>query len=155
MRSMAILFAAAAVLCFVAAGTAGAGGTGATVFAQCAACHQPTGKGVPGAFPPLAGHLPALVKADRTYPIKVVLYGLEGKIDVEGKTYNGEMPSFGKQLKDDEIASVLNYALSQWGNKKLLPKGFKDIKIAEVKAQRAKHLSPSQVHQARQKLRLK
>ncbi len=154
MRSMVIVFAAAAVLCLVVAGTASAAG-GADVYAQCAACHQPTGKGVPGAFPPLAGHLPALVKADRTYPIKVVLYGLEGKITVKGKTYNGAMPSFGKQLKDDEIASVLNYELSHWGNRKLLPKGFKDIKISEVKAQRAKPLSASQVHQARQKLHLK
>lgn len=128
---------------------------GAAVYQRCFACHQSTGGGVAGVFPPLAGHAPDLVKADRTYPIKVVLYGLKGGIEVEGKQYKGEMPGHEGQLKDEEIAAVLNYVLSSWGNDKLLPKGFAEITPAEVKAQRAKKLTQEQVHEFRQKIGLK
>ncbi len=128
---------------------------GAAVYQRCFACHQSSGGGVAGVFPPLAGHAPDLVKADRTYPIQVVLYGLKGEIEIEGKQYKGEMPGHEGQLTDDEIAAVLNYVLSSWGNDKLLPKGFPEITPAEVKAQRAKKLTPEQVHGIRQKLRLR
>src|SRR3990172_9553913 len=83
-------------------------------------CHPVPGGGIVGVFPPLAGHAPKLVNADRAYPIQVLLFGLGGEIEVEGKKYNGAMPAFGDQLKDDEIAAVLNYVLSSWGNDKVL-----------------------------------
>jgi mono/diheme cytochrome c family protein len=137
------------------AGIALAKTDGASVFQRCSVCHQPTGSGISGVFPPLAGHAVELVKADRTYPIDVVLYGLEGEIRVDGKTYNGAMPELGSQLKDDEIAAVLNHVLASWGNKKMLPKGHKEYTSAEVKAQRGKKLTSRQVHDVRKKLKLK
>lgn len=143
------------VLSCTLAATALAGADGAGVYLRCFACHQSTGRGVEGTFPPLAGHMPELVKADRNYPIMVVLYGLDGNIQVHGKAYDGDMPSFGGQLKDDEVSAVLNYILSSWGNDKMLPKGHKKYTPGEVKALRGKKLTDKQVHAVREKLPLK
>ena len=154
MRRIWMAIAGIVLSCALVA-TALAGADGAGVYQRCFACHQATGRGIEGTFPPLAGHLPELVKADRNYPIMVVLYGLDGRIQVHGKTYDGEMPSFGGQLKDNEISAVLNYILSSWGNDKMLPKGHKEYTPAEVKAQRGKNLTGKQVYEVREKLSLK
>ena len=74
---------------------AGSGDAGSRVYAaNCAACHQVGGTGLAGAFPPLAGHVPDLLKqADgRSYIGKVLLFGLEGEISVNGNTFAGQMP---------------------------------------------------------------
>ncbi len=128
--------------------------TGATVYQQCQGCHQPTGQGIPGAFPPLAGNVQTILtaKGGRAYLIHVVLYGVQGPIKVKGQTYNGAMPGFA-QLSDNQAAAVLNHVSTSWGNK--LPKGQKAFTAAEVKAQRAKKLTPAQVAAERQKLGLK
>jgi len=131
--------------------------SGEQVYMQCAGCHQATGTGVTGAFPPLAGELPRLAAAGevgRLFPVKVLLFGLQGPIKAQGKAYNGAMPSFG-WLSDADIAAVLNYVFTNWGNDKLLPKGFKPISAEEVKALRAKALTAQQVHEQWQKLGLK
>lgn len=86
----------------------------ATYQKICAACHQPTGLGVPNAFPPLAAS-PWLL-GDRETPIRIVLQGITGQIVVEGATYNGMMPTFKDQLSDREIAGVLTHARSSFGN---------------------------------------
>lgn len=143
------------VLSFVLAGTALAGAEGATVYKQCSICHKSDGRGSSGFYPPLAGNAPKLLGADRSYMVDAVLYGLEDKIDVEGKTYKGKMPAFGARLNDDEIAAVLNYVLASWGNGKMLPKGHKEFTAAEIKALRGKKLTAGQVHEIRQKLNLK
>ena len=125
------------------------------VFAQCQGCHQPTGMGVPGTFPPLAGHVPAILAAKdgRTVLIQIVLNGMQGQIEIKGQKYNGMMPTFG-QLSDADLAAVLNHIATQWGNDKAL-KDFKPITAAEVKALRATKLTPAQVLEARNKLGLK
>jgi len=143
------------VLSCALAGTALAEADGAAVYKRCFACHQSTGVGIPGVFPPLAGHAPKLVSASRNYPVQVVLFGLEGEIEIGGKKYKGKMVAHGDTLKDDEIAAVLNYILASWGNDKMLPKGHKKFTAAEVKAQRGKKLSSQQVYEARQKLKIK
>ena len=79
---------------------------------NCLACHQPNGKGIPGAFPPLAGSDYLLAKPTRA--IDVLLKGLSGKIAVSGKEYNGVMPAV--QLTDESVANVLTYVLNAWGN---------------------------------------
>ncbi len=82
----------------------------------CSACHGADGKGAGnGAFPPLAAS-PYLL-ADPELPIKIVLQGLHGPIDVLGKTYNLEMPPQGAAIVDDQIAAILTYVRSSWGNK--------------------------------------
>jgi mono/diheme cytochrome c family protein len=143
------------VLAFVLTSTALAGADGASIYHRCFACHKSNGGGSPGFYPPLAGHAPKLLSADRTYMVKVILYGLEGEIAVEGKTYKTKMRAFGDQLKDDEIAAVLNHILASWGNDKMLPKGYKEFTAAEVKTLRGKKLTAEQVHEERQKLNLK
>jgi len=137
------------------AGIALAKTDGAAVYQQCTVCHKPTGTGFGTVFPPLAGHAPKLAKSDRAYPVQVILFGLEGEIEVEGKTFKGMMPALGSQLKDDEIAAVLNYVLSSWGNDKMLSKGHKEYTSAEVKALRGKNLTSKQVYEARKKLKMK
>lgn len=82
--------------------------------AHCSSCHQATGQGIPGAFPPLAGS--KWLQADASIPVAIVHDGLEGEIEVSGTTYQGVMPPLGGQLSDAEIAAVLSYARSEWGN---------------------------------------
>jgi cytochrome c5 len=81
----------------------------------CSACHGADGKGAAdGAFPPLAGS--AWIKGDAKRPINIVLHGMEGPIDVLGKTYNLAMPPQGAALPDDQIAAILTFVRSSWGN---------------------------------------
>lgn len=89
---------------------------GAKVYqTNCSSCHQATGEGVPSTFPPLAGN--ATVAGDATKVIHIVKYGLKGQIAVKGVTYNGEMPAWGTQLSDADIAAAVTYIRSNWGNK--------------------------------------
>ncbi len=83
--------------------------------AHCAACHQATGQGIPGAFPPLAGSKWVAVE-DPNLPLAIVHDGLSGEIEVAGTTYNGVMPPFKGTLSSEEIAAVLTYARHEWGN---------------------------------------
>ncbi|MGE4534526.1 c-type cytochrome [Halomonas sp.] len=93
----------------------GAAVNGETLFtAQCAACHQPTGQGVPGTFPPLAGSRWLL--GDPALPVAIVNDGLSGPISVAGDDYRGTMPAFGDKLSAEELAAVLSYARGAWGN---------------------------------------
>lgn len=88
---------------------------GEAVFTNiCAACHQANGQGLPGAFPPLAGS--DWLLNDPETPIRIVLHGLSGTIDVKGATFNNIMPEWGSRLSNQEIAAVLTYARSTWGN---------------------------------------
>lgn len=86
----------------------------ATFSANCAACHQSSGSGLPGVFPPLAGS--EWVNGRDTTVAAIVLNGITGSLTVKGSTYNGAMPTFKPQLSDDQIAAVLTYVRSQWGN---------------------------------------
>jgi nitrite reductase (NO-forming) len=86
---------------------------GERVYAQnCAACHQPAGTGLAGAFPPLAAS--DFLNADPKRAIGVVLYGLSGPVTVNGTQYNSLMPALA--LNDEDVANVLTYVYSQWKN---------------------------------------
>jgi mono/diheme cytochrome c family protein len=75
----------------------------ATVFANnCSACHQPQGQGIPGVFPSLAGD--AFVKGDPSIVVSTVLSGRNG------------MPSFRNELDDAQLAAVISFIRSSWGN---------------------------------------
>jgi mono/diheme cytochrome c family protein len=130
---------------------AGATDAGSHVYAaNCVACHQAGGTGMAGAFPPLAGHVPELLKrADgRSYVGKVLLFGLEGEINVNGNAFAGAMPAW-SALSDNEIADVLNYVSNAWDNGKSLPSGFKPFTSDEIKALRAPPLTSAQVYALR------
>jgi mono/diheme cytochrome c family protein len=81
---------------------------------KCVACHQPDGKGRPGQFPPLAGSEWLLGPPET--PVRILLFGLQGDVTVTGEHFNGNMPAWGDQLKDDQIAAVLTYVRKEWGN---------------------------------------
>jgi nitrite reductase (NO-forming) len=80
--------------------------------ANCAACHQLGGEGIAGAFPPVAKS--DYLMADRDRAIRTVMHGLSGEIKVNGTAYNGVMPSL--QLSNTDIAAVLSYVRSNFGN---------------------------------------
>ncbi|MDY0749051.1 c-type cytochrome [Paucibacter sp. R3-3] len=88
---------------------------GGALFASlCVACHQASGQGLPGVFPPLAGS--EWVKGKDSTVAAIVLHGITGSITVKGTVYNGSMPTFKDQLSDAQIAAVLSHIRSQWGN---------------------------------------
>lgn len=100
----------------VAAVQAPAGPTdpGAQVFTTiCSACHQANAQGLPGAFPPLAKS--DWVSKDPETPIRVVLMGLSGPVNVAGMDFNSMMPP-PPGLDDEKIANVLTYVRSNFGN---------------------------------------
>ena len=76
----------------------------------CAACHQENGKGLAGAFPPLAG---STIVNDEKYElfIQIILQGYDARSEY------GQMPPFADQLTDEEIAAIANHERSSWGNK--------------------------------------
>ena len=79
----------------------------------CIQCHGANGKGDDKNFPPLAGS-DWLIKK-RTQSIAAVKSGQSGAIIVNKKAYNGSMPAMG--LTDQEVADVMNYVMTSWGNK--------------------------------------
>jgi len=97
-----------------AAGASGAPDGKALFTANCAVCHQATGAGVPGVFPPLDGS--EWVTTDSRVVVNILLHGVEGEIKVKDTVYRGSMPPFGEQLSDDELAAVATYIRSQWSN---------------------------------------
>ena len=97
--------------------------------ANCGACHQPNGKGLSGAFPPLAES--DYLLRDREDVLAVALFGLSGPITVNDQEYNGVMPSMAP-LKDEDLAAALTYVFNSWGN------SLAAVTTAEVTALRDK-----------------
>jgi cytochrome c6 len=120
------LFAASA-----ACATAYAATPSALFNDNCSACHQTTGKGVKGAFPALAGD--PYVQGDPSPMMATVLAGRAG------------MPSFKDDLTDMELASVLTYVRTSWGNKGK-PVSASDVAAARAKLKIAKKPASLQAH---------
>jgi mono/diheme cytochrome c family protein len=99
---------------WVMGGSGDAKSKGQAIFQRiCAACHQQEGAGKEGVAPPLAGS--EWVKAtggERL--VRIVLNGLNGPIQVQGKTWNLAMPPLRENLDDEQITVVLNFIRSQW-----------------------------------------
>ncbi len=112
----------------------------------CAACHAPDGKGTNnGQFPALANS--EWVKGDANRAIQVVLHGLQGKIKVAGKDYNLVMPPQGAALQDEQIAGIISYVRSAWGNKE------SEITKADVAAARKASANQKGMWQANELLK--
>lgn len=86
---------------------------GRQTFNVCMQCHQDTGKGIAGTYPPLMGS--PIVLGDPATPVRILLHGLQGDVTVEGATYNGQMPSWDR-FSDEQIAAVLTYVRQAWTN---------------------------------------
>ncbi len=85
----------------------------ALYWMNCASCHQPDGRGLAGAIPPLARS--DYLHADVRRAIGVVLGGASGSITVNGSRFAGVMPAF-DHLADGDVAAVLSWVLQEWGN---------------------------------------
>ena len=81
---------------------------------ECSACHTPTGEGVAGLFPKLAGS-PSVQSGDPTSVIHMVLAGARG-VATDGAPTAAAMPPFGWLLSDDQVAAVATYIRNTWGN---------------------------------------
>jgi mono/diheme cytochrome c family protein len=103
---------------------------------NCASCHQATGLGVAGQYPPVVGA--ELVLGTDGYGENhlglILLHGLAGPLKVAGTLYNGNMPAWETTLKDDQIAHILTFMRQEWGNQAppVSPEG-----IAALRAQYA------------------
>jgi len=99
----------------VMVGGGDANSKGQAIFQKiCAACHQQDGAGKEGVAPPLAGSEWINAPGGERL-VRIVLNGLSGPVQVQGKTWNLAMPPLRENLDDEQIATVLNYIRSQWG----------------------------------------
>jgi len=112
-------------------------GAGKALFdGACSVCHQSSGAGLPGVFPPLAKS--DYLAADPQRAISILLHGLTGKVKVNGTDYDSVMPPM-NQLNDDEVANILSYVLNAWGN----PGGrIAADDVRKVRAQKAPAAAP-------------
>jgi cytochrome c oxidase cbb3-type subunit 2 len=98
-------------------------------IANCSACHQAGGEGVPGVFPPLKGS-GVVNKDDAARHIQLVLDGMQGG-RAGGVVYAAPMPAFAGALSDTAIADIIDYERRSWGNH------GKPVTAAQVAAERA------------------
>ncbi len=124
---------------------------GAVFHEQCVACHQQNGQGVAGQFPPLAHNADLFLSSD--YPARVVLFGLSGRIEVNGHAVDSAMPPLADVLSDAEIAAVIAYVRTSFGNAALRPASLTPIDVAAVTALRAGKQNAEQVYATRKKLK--
>lgn len=96
---------------------------------HCSVCHMPNGLGVKGSFPPLSGT--EWVNGPAEVMIDIVLNGLSEEIEVNGDKYVTPMAAL-PHIKDDEIAAILTYVRSNFGNE------ASAVTAEEVAAVRAK-----------------
>ena len=102
---------------------------GATLYeTYCVACHQRDGKGDGSRFPPVAAT--RWVSGDPGRLIGVVLNGLQGEVEVEGRPFNGVMPPHGF-LTDDQVAQLLTFLRQNFGN---YAGGITPGEVAEIRA---------------------
>ena len=111
LKSFALCFLAAAA---VAAPDADSMKRGQAVYSRtCIACHQPTGMGLPPAFPPLAGS--EWIAKSASIAVRNIPNGMMGPVTVKGVTYNSMMPPVAG-LSDKDIADVVTYVNNSFGN---------------------------------------
>jgi mono/diheme cytochrome c family protein len=91
------------------------GARGAALYSiNCAACHQATGRGLAGVFPPLADD-PVVQTPDPTEHIMTVLNGKRGST-IGSIIYSSPMPAFRDLLNDVDVAAIVNHERTSWGN---------------------------------------
>lgn len=100
---------------------------------HCIACHQTSGQGTPGAFPPLANS--DFLLANKLHSVKIVVEGFSDIVTVNGKTFKGFMPP--AVLNDQQVAEVLTFVRNSWGN------SGEAVTADEVKKVRAKTQFPT------------
>jgi nitrite reductase (NO-forming) len=115
--AVAIVFAIVATPCKVGAQPKDVMDKGAKVYNEyCKTCHQDKGQGLGTVYPPLAKS-DWLQKTKKDDVIKAVVKGLNGKIKVNGKEYNGVMAPLPAKYTAEEVAAVITYVYNSFGNK--------------------------------------
>jgi mono/diheme cytochrome c family protein len=110
---------------------------GRMVFARsCSQCHQYSGMGDPSKAPPLVG-AEWLLGAGPNRIGRILLDGFTGPVNIKGKIWNLNMPSWKEQLKDDEIAAVLSYVRNEWGNHAPVIRPEQIARIRELEKERS------------------
>jgi mono/diheme cytochrome c family protein len=131
-----------------AAAPAGPSDPGEQVYQSvCSACHQATGQGLAGSFPPLAGS--EWVGADPETPIRVVLMGLQGPIAVKGGQFNSMMPP-PPGLDEEKIAAVLTFVRSHFGNNASAVTKDQVVAVKQSLAGRTKNFTAEELSGMRQ-----
>jgi len=101
---------------------------------NCANCHQGTGMGQPGSYPPLVASEWVMGTKERLAAI--MLHGISGPISVKGDTFSTQvMPGWGGNFNDEKLAAIMTYIRGTWGNT------GDPVKPEEVAAARAKFAS--------------
>lgn len=120
---------------------------GQRIYANnCASCHQASGQGIPGAFPPLEGS--EWVTGSPETLARILLHGLQGPVEVAGQSYNGMMPAWQELLKDEEIAAVATF-LRQLGSNSAPPVAPELVTSLRTRhAARATHWTADEIVQA-------
>lgn len=118
--------------------------------ATCSSCHGAQGAGIPGAFPPLAGHVPDVLQVDggKSLLANIVLYGMVGPIEVNGVSFLSAMPAWG-HMSDEELAAVLNHVATTWDNVDLLAADTVLFAPTDIAAERETPLTSPEVHALR------
>ena len=112
---------------------------GKAVYAQvCVSCHQPTGQGLPPAFPPLVGSEWVLGSEERL--VRIILHGLQGPVKVKGTEFNGLMPPTGPgspfNLSPERVAAAATFVRKEWGND---APPVTEAKVIEIRAKEGSH----------------
>lgn len=109
-------------------------------YGNCAVCHMSNGIGQAGAIPPLANSEWVYGGSERLAAI--LLNGMNGPITVDGAVYNSNMVAWAA-MSDTEIAQVMSYIRTSWGNAEKLAEGDNGLISADmVKEARRKHVIP-------------
>ena len=104
---------------------------------NCANCHQGSGEGEPGSYPPLAGSEWVLGSKERLGAI--MLAGVSGPITVKGATFGTQvMPGWAGVFTDEKLADIMTYLRSTWGNS---ASAVKSDEVAAARAKFASHLA--------------
>lgn len=116
---------------------------GKAVYMQtCLACHQPTGMGIPGAFPPLGGT--EYTGGDARRMVAMTLKGVNPPLKVKDMTYVVPMPPLPTQFPiladDNKLADVINFVRNSFGNKD--EKGVTPAMIDAVRKEFADRAAP-------------
>ena len=97
--------------------------------AHCASCHGADGKETEGGPPPLEGS--RWLSGPESRVIKIVLHGVRGDIEVNGKNYNLEMPGFARVLSDADVAALVTFVRATWG---ALPEPVTEERVRRIRA---------------------
>jgi mono/diheme cytochrome c family protein len=112
---------------------------GKKVYGQnCAACHQASGEGTAGTYPPLVKSEWVIGNKDRLAAI--LFHGLQGPISVNGASYGSSvMPAWGTVLSNEKLADVMTYMRASWGN---TANAVSEDEVAKARSRFASHSGP-------------